>query len=86
MGGLGRLVRDVVVVAAGADQIDQGVDSERRLPNLPLTRMLASAPAKQHLWAGSLAACGEGRAAGLAWVQGLLTALERGAVEAVVNG
>ncbi len=84
--GLGRLVTDVVVVADGADHIDQVVDSELRLPNLHLTRILDIAHAKQHLWAVSKAAFGEGSAAGLAWVQGWLTALERGAVETVVNG
>jgi len=83
--GLGRPVREVVVVADGADHIDHVVESELRLPHLHLTRILDIAHAQQHLWAVSKAAFGDGSAAGLAWVQGPLTALERGAVGEVMN-
>ena len=84
--GLGRPVKEVVVVADGADHIDHVVENELRLPHLRLTRILDIAHAQQHLWDVSKAAFGEGSAAGLAWVQGPLTALERGAVEEVVDG
>jgi hypothetical protein len=79
-------VLEVVVVADGADHLDHVVEHELRLPHLQLTRILAIAPAQQPLWEVSKAAFGEGSAAGLAWVQGPLTALERGAVEEVVDG
>jgi hypothetical protein len=84
--GGGPPVKEVVVVADGADHIDQVVENELRLPHLHLTRLLDIAHAQQHLWEVSKVAFGEGSAAGLAWVQGPLTALERGAVEEVVAG
>jgi hypothetical protein len=83
--GLGSFVHDLVVVADGSDHIDQAVDSELRLPGLHLTRILDIAHAQQHLWAVSNAAFGEGSAAGKAWVQPLLLALERGGVGQVVR-
>lgn len=76
--GFVRLASDLAVVADGADHIDQAVESELRLPGIHLTRILDIAHAQQHLWAVSQAAFGEGTAAGRAWVQRPLTALERG--------
>jgi len=76
--GLARLADDLAVVADGADHIDQAVNSELRLPGVRLTRILDIAHAQQHLWAVSHAAFGEGTVAGNSWVQGPLTALERG--------
>jgi hypothetical protein len=83
--GMGRLVQDVVVVADGSEHIEQVVDSELRLPGIHLTRILDIAHAQEHLWAVSTAAFGEGSAAGRAWVQVPLTALERGQVETVLS-
>jgi hypothetical protein len=82
--GMGRLVQGVVVVADGSDHIEQVVDSELRLPGIALTRILDIAHAQQHLWAVSKASFGEGSAAGRAWVQLPLTALERGQVGTVL--
>jgi hypothetical protein len=83
--GLGSLVQDLGVVADGSDHIDQAVDSELRLPGVPLTRILDIAHAQQHRWAVSTAAFGEGSAAGKTWVQPLLLALERGMVDEIVG-
>jgi hypothetical protein len=83
--GLGRLVSDVVVVADGADHIDQVVDSELRLPNLQVTRILDIAHAQEHLWTVSKAAFGEESAAGQLWVQAPLSALERGQLATVLE-
>jgi hypothetical protein len=44
--GLGRLACDLVVVADGADHIDQAIDSELRLPGIHLTRILDIAHAR----------------------------------------
>ena len=82
---MGRLAYDVVVVADGSDHIDQAVDDELRLPGIQLTRILDIAHAQQHLWAVSKAAFGEGTAAGRTWVQGPLTALERGHLALVLE-
>ena len=82
--GMGRLVQDVVAVADGSEHIDQVVDSELRLPGIHLTRILDIPHAQEHLWAVSAAAFGEGSAAGRAWVQRPLTALERGQVATVL--
>jgi hypothetical protein len=82
--GMGRLSREVVVVADGSDHIDQVVDSELRLPGIHLTRLLDIAHAQEHLWAGSKAAFGEGSTAGKTWVQEPLTALERGQLTTVL--
>lgn len=83
--GMGRLVQDVVVVADGSEHIDQVVDSELRLPEIQVTRILDIAHAQQHLWAVSTAAFGEGSATSRAWVQRPLTALERGQVGTVLT-
>jgi hypothetical protein len=83
--GLGRPVSELVVVADGADHIDQVVAEELRLPGLHVTRILDLPHAQQHLWAVSQAAFGLGSAAGREWVQDPLTALERGQGEQVLT-
>jgi hypothetical protein len=83
--GMRRLAHDVVVVADGSDHIDHVVDDELRLPGIQLTRILDIAHAQQHLWAVSKAGFGEGTAAGRTWVQGPLTALERGHLALVLE-
>jgi hypothetical protein len=83
--GLLRSCEELVVVADGSDHIDQVVDSELRLPGIHLTRILDIAHAQQHLWGVRKAAFGEGSAAGAAWVQAPLAALERGQMEEVVH-
>jgi hypothetical protein len=83
--GVGRPVRDLVVVADGADHIDQVVNNELRLPGIHLTRILDIAHAQQHVWAVSNAAFGEGSRAARDWVQTPLTALERGQLATVLD-
>jgi hypothetical protein len=83
--GLSRPVRELVVVADGAEHIDRVVADELRLPDLEVTRILDLAHAQQHVWAVSQAAFGPGSAAGRAWVQEPLTALERGQGEYVLR-
>lgn len=83
--GLLRLAHELVVVADGSDHIDQVVNDELRLPGIQCTRILDSAHAQQHLWAVSKAAFSEGTAAGRSWVQGPLTALERGQLATVLE-
>jgi len=82
--GLCRRVQDLVVVADGSDHIDQVVDTDLRVPGMHLTRILDIAHAQHHLWAVSKGAFGEGSAAGVAWVQPLLTSLEQGAVGQII--
>jgi hypothetical protein len=82
--GVFRSVHDLVVVADGSDHIDQVVESDLRVPGMHLTRILDIAHAQQHLWAVSKGAFGEGSAAGVGWVQPLLTSLEQGAVDEIV--
>ena len=81
--GLWRPLRDRAVVADGSDHLDHVVEDELRLPGIQLTPSWDVAQAQEPLWAVSHAAFGEGSAAGAAWVQAPLTALERGQVEEV---
>lgn len=73
------------MVADGSDHIDQVVNDELRLPEIQLTRMLDIAHAHEHLWTVSKAAFGEGTEAAKTWVQGPLTALERGQLATVLE-
>lgn len=79
--GLGAPVRDLAVVADGSMHLDAVVDSQLRLPDLRLTRILDLPHAQQQLWTVSRAVFGEGNAAGIRWVQAPLLALERGQVD-----
>lgn len=78
--GLGTPVRDLAVVADGSPHLDTVVDTQLRLPDLQVTRILDLPHAQQQLWALTKAIFGEGAAAGVRWVQVPLRALERGQV------
>jgi hypothetical protein len=82
--GVGRPASDLAVVADGSEHIDQVVDREFRVPGVQVTRILDLPHAQEHLWTVSKAVFGEGNAAGVAWTQRPLRALERGAVLQVV--
>ncbi len=79
--GLGAPVTDLAVVADGSAHLDQLVDTQLRLPDLQLTRILDLPHGQQQIWAVSRAVFGEGSAAGQHWVQAPLLALERGQVD-----
>jgi len=79
--GLGAPVRDLAVVADGSSHLDQVVDTQLRLPDLQVTRILDVPHAQQQLWALSKAVFGDGAPAGVRWVQEPLRLLEHGQVE-----
>jgi hypothetical protein len=78
--GLGAPVRDLAVVADGSPHLDAVVDSQLRLPDLQVTRILDLPHAQQQLWALTRTVFGEGTPAGVRWVQEPLRCLERGQV------
>jgi hypothetical protein len=79
--GLGALVRDLAAVADGSAHLEQVVESQLRVPDVQLTRILDLPHAQQQLWALSKAAFGEGTADSVRWVQEPLRLLERGQVD-----
>jgi hypothetical protein len=81
--GLGAPVCDLAVVADGSPHLDAVVDSQLRLPDLQLTRILDLPHAQEHLWQVGKALFGEGTAACIRWVQAPLLALERGQVDSL---
>lgn len=79
--GLGTPVTDLAVVADGASHLTQVVDTQLRVPDVQVTRILDLPHAQQQLWALAKAAFGEGSPASVRWVQEPLCLLERGQVE-----
>lgn len=71
-------IRDVAVVADGADPIDTLVETHLCQPNVQVTRILDLRHAQEHVWAVGRTALGEGASA---WVQTPLFHLLRGEVD-----
>jgi len=79
--GLGAHVQDLAVVADGSPHLSQVVDTQLRLPDLHVTRILDLPHAQQQLWALTKTVFGDGAPAGVRWVQAPLRYLERGQVD-----